>query len=109
MPLPPQFPVPPEQDHVAMLQSVRRSAYAIPSALGQGLRLLLSELLCQDPRCRPCHLHHFRAHLFFRGMSFDADVLRTQPAGFALGRQPLKGVPMGSAAFVEFDCDLGPP
>ncbi|KAM6464715.1 ribosomal protein S6 kinase-related protein isoform 2-T2 [Liasis olivaceus] len=104
-----QFPVPPEQDHVAMLQSVKRSTYSIPSTLGQGLRLLLSELLCQDPQRRPHHLHHFRAHLFFRGMSFNADVLRKQPADFALGWQPSKGAPVDAATFLEFDCDLGAP
>uniref|UniRef100_A0A8C6VG24 Ribosomal protein S6 kinase related n=1 Tax=Naja naja TaxID=35670 RepID=A0A8C6VG24_NAJNA len=85
-----QFPVPPERDHLAMLQSVKRSSYAIPAGLSWGLRLLLSELLCQDPQRRPCHLHHFRAHLFFRGMSFDADTLRKQPAGFTLGWQQLQ-------------------
>ncbi|XP_026547857.1 uncharacterized serine/threonine-protein kinase SgK494, partial [Notechis scutatus] len=102
-----QFPVPPERDHLAMLRSVKRSAYTIPAGLSRGLRLLLSELLWQDPQRRPCRLHHFRAHLFFRGMSFDADTLRKQPADFALGWQQLQRPPADPAAFLEFDCDLG--
>ncbi|XP_026576954.1 uncharacterized serine/threonine-protein kinase SgK494 [Pseudonaja textilis] len=102
-----QFPVPPERDHLAMLRSVKRSAYTIPAGLSQSLRLLLSELLCRDPQRRPCRLHHFRAHLFFRGMSFDADTLRKQPADFALGWQRLQSPPADPAAFLEFDCDLG--
>ncbi|KAL7976092.1 hypothetical protein Chor_009770 [Crotalus horridus] len=104
-----QFPVPPERDHVAMLRSVKRSTYAIPAGLSWGLRLLLSELLCQDPQRRPCRLHHFRAQLFFCGMSFDADILRKQPADFALGWQQLKSPPADADAFLEFDCDLGGP
>ncbi|XP_058019906.1 ribosomal protein S6 kinase-related protein isoform X3 [Ahaetulla prasina] len=102
-----QFPVSPERDHLAMLRSVKRSTYAIPAGLSWGLRLLLSELLCKDPQRRPCRLHHFHAHLFFRGMSFDADTLRKQPADFALGWQQLQSPPMEPAAFLEFDCDLG--
>ncbi|XP_034280400.2 ribosomal protein S6 kinase-related protein [Pantherophis guttatus] len=104
-----QFPVSPERDHLAMLRSVKGSTYAIPAGLSCGLRLLLSELLCQDPQRRPCRLHHFRAHLFFRGMSFDADTLRKQPADFALRWQQLQSPPMDPAAFLEFDCDLGGP
>ncbi|XP_032072049.1 ribosomal protein S6 kinase-related protein [Thamnophis elegans] len=104
-----QFPVPPERDHLAMLRSVKQSAYTIPAGLSWGLRLLLSELLCQDPQRRPCRLPHFRAHLFFRGMSFDADTLRKQVADFALGWQPLQSPPVDPAAFLEFDCDLGGP
>ncbi|XP_020659127.3 ribosomal protein S6 kinase-related protein [Pogona vitticeps] len=104
-----KFPLAPEKDHVAMLESVRRCGYAIPSTLGLGLRLLLCELLCQDPQRRLRYLHHFRGHLFFRGMTFDAEILRKQPVEFVLGLQRAQETRIDSAAFSDFDLDLTAP
>ncbi|XP_042298169.1 ribosomal protein S6 kinase-related protein [Sceloporus undulatus] len=104
-----KFPVPPEKDHISMLESVRSANYAVPPSLSLGLRLLLSELLCPDPQRRPRYLHHFRSHLFFRGMTFDAEILRKQPVDFVLGLQRAKETPMDSAAFSDFDLDLSAP
>nr|XP_008122074.1 PREDICTED: putative serine/threonine-protein kinase F31E3.2 [Anolis carolinensis] len=101
-----KFPVPPEKDHISMLESVKSCSYVIPSSLGLGLRLLLSELLCPDPQRRLRYLHHFRGHLFFRGMTFDAEILRKQPVDFVLGLQRAAETPMDSAAFSDFDLDL---
>lgn len=44
----PQFPVPPERDHLAMLASMNRCSYESPSSLSRGLSLLLSEV---TPSC----------------------------------------------------------
>uniref|UniRef100_A0A8D0DNR4 Ribosomal protein S6 kinase related n=1 Tax=Salvator merianae TaxID=96440 RepID=A0A8D0DNR4_SALMN len=104
-----KFPVAPEKDHVTMLESVSRCSYAIPANLSLGLRLLLSELLCQDPQRRLRYLHQFRAHLFFRGMTFDAEMLRKQPVDFVLGLRQARETPVDSAAFADFDCDLAAP
>ncbi|KAJ7309073.1 hypothetical protein JRQ81_008369 [Phrynocephalus forsythii] len=101
-----KFPLAPEKDHVTMLESVRSCSYAIPSTLSQGLRLLLSELLCQDPQRRLRYLHHFRGHVFFRGMAFDAEILRKQPVEFVLGLLRAQETPIDSAAFSDFDLDL---
>ncbi|XP_053131483.1 ribosomal protein S6 kinase-related protein isoform X2 [Hemicordylus capensis] len=104
-----KFPVAPEKDHMAMLESVKRCTFCIPSTLSLGLRLLLSELLCQDPQRRLRYLHHFRGHLFFRGMTFDAEMLQKQPVDFVLGWRRVKETTPDSAAFSDFDCDLGVP
>ncbi|XP_053222345.1 ribosomal protein S6 kinase-related protein [Podarcis raffonei] len=104
-----KFPVAPEKDHVSMLESVKRCSYAIPGTLSLGLRLLLSELLCQDPQRRLRYLHHFRGHLFFRGMTFDAEMLRKRPVDVVLGLRSPQETPLDSATFSDFDCDLVAP
>uniref|UniRef100_A0A8D2KQZ8 Protein kinase domain-containing protein n=2 Tax=Varanus komodoensis TaxID=61221 RepID=A0A8D2KQZ8_VARKO len=104
-----KFPAAPEKDHVAMLDSVKRCSYAIPPTLSLGLRLLLSELLCQDPQRRLRHLHRFRSHPFFRGMTFDAEILRKRPVEFVLGLQRAQDTPLDAAVFSDFDCDLTVP
>ncbi|XP_066492412.1 ribosomal protein S6 kinase-related protein [Tiliqua scincoides] len=101
-----KFPVAPEKDHVTMLESVKRCSYSIPFTLSLGLRLLLSELLCQDPLRRLRYPHHFRGHLFFRGMTFDAEMLQKQPVDFVLGLRRAKETTLDSAVFSDFDCDL---
>lgn len=42
--VPPQFPVPPARDHVAMLERVKESSYATPPALSPALSRLLAEV-----------------------------------------------------------------
>lgn len=69
--------------------------------------LLCFQLLCQDPQRRLRYPHHFRGHLFFHGMPFDAELLQKQPVDFVLRlRQAKDTVPDTSAAFSDFDCDL---
>ncbi|XP_019366521.1 PREDICTED: uncharacterized serine/threonine-protein kinase SgK494 [Gavialis gangeticus] len=81
-----QFPVAPERDHVAMLASVTRCSYAVPPSLSRALSLLLSELLCRNPLQRPRHLHHFKAHPFFRGVTFrDAGTSVTPVSAASAG------------------------
>ncbi|XP_025070386.1 uncharacterized serine/threonine-protein kinase SgK494, partial [Alligator sinensis] len=79
-----QFPVAPERDHVAMLASVTRCSYAMPPSLSRALSLLLSELLCRPPLQRPHHLHHFKAHPFFRGVTFDPQLLQKHAVAVAV-------------------------
>lgn len=102
-----QFPVPPERDHLAMLASVNRCSYESPGCLSRGLSLLLSELLCRNPLRRPRYLHHFESHLFFRGVSFDAELLQKQPVPCVVAARQAEATALGpSGAFADFDCDL---
>ncbi|XP_060115040.1 ribosomal protein S6 kinase-related protein [Heteronotia binoei] len=103
-----KFPVAPERDHKAMLRSVQGCSYTAPVTLSLGLRLLLSELLCQDPQRRLRYPHHFRGHLFFHGMPFDAELLQKQPVDFVLRLRQAKDTVLDTttAAFSDFDCDL---
>ncbi|KAL8198944.1 UNVERIFIED_CONTAM: hypothetical protein K2H54_030180 [Gekko kuhli] len=102
-----KFPVAPERDHKAMLRSVQGCSYTAPVTLSLGLRLLLSELLCQDPQRRLRYPHHFRGHLFFHGMTFDAELLQKQPVDFVLRLRQAKDTILDTTtAFSDFDCDL---
>ncbi|XP_054857819.1 ribosomal protein S6 kinase-related protein [Eublepharis macularius] len=101
-----KFPVAPESDHRAMLRSVQDCSYTMPLTLSLGLRLLLSELLCKDPQRRLRYPHHFRSHLFFHGMTFDAELLQKQPVDFVLGLRQAKDPVLDTVAFSDFDCDL---
>ncbi|XP_043355123.1 ribosomal protein S6 kinase-related protein isoform X2 [Dermochelys coriacea] len=102
-----KFPVPPERDHLAMLASVNRCSYESPSSLSRGLSLLLSELLCRNPLRRLRYLHHFESHLFFRGATFDAELLQKQPVDVVVAaRQVEQAALEPSLAFADFDCDL---
>ncbi|XP_037736442.1 ribosomal protein S6 kinase-related protein isoform X2 [Chelonia mydas] len=105
-----KFPVPPERDHLAMLASVNRCSYESPSSLSRGLSLLLSELLCRNPLRRLHYLHHFKSHLFFRGATWDAELLQKHPVDVVLAaRQAEQAALEPSVAFADFDCDLWPP
>ncbi|KYO37174.1 protein KIAA0100-like [Alligator mississippiensis] len=102
-----QFPVAPERDHVAMLASVTRCSYAMPPSLSRALSLLLSELLCRTPLQRPHHLHHFKAHPFFRGVTFDPQLLQKHPVAVAVAVPRAPETTLDAAvAFADFDCDL---
>ncbi|XP_059573231.1 ribosomal protein S6 kinase-related protein [Alligator mississippiensis] len=102
-----QFPVAPERDHVAMLASVTRCSYAMPPSLSRALSLLLSELLCRTPLQRPHHLHHFKAHPFFRGVTFDPQLLQKHPVAVAVAVPRAPETTLDAAvAFTDFDCDL---
>ncbi|XP_074830987.1 ribosomal protein S6 kinase-related protein isoform X2 [Natator depressus] len=102
-----KFPVPPERDHLAMLASVNRCSYESPSSLSRGLSLLLSELLCRNPLRRLHYLHHFKSHLFFRGATWDAELLQKYPVDVVLAaRQAEQAALEPSVAFADFDCDL---
>uniref|UniRef100_A0A8C3T526 Ribosomal protein S6 kinase related n=1 Tax=Chelydra serpentina TaxID=8475 RepID=A0A8C3T526_CHESE len=102
-----KFPVPPERDHLAMLASVNRCSYESPGSLSWGLSLLLSELLCRNPLRRLRYLHHFKSHLFFRGLPFDAELLQKHPVDVVVAaRQAQEAALESSVAFADFDCDL---
>uniref|UniRef100_A0A8C4VRB0 Ribosomal protein S6 kinase related n=1 Tax=Gopherus evgoodei TaxID=1825980 RepID=A0A8C4VRB0_9SAUR len=102
-----KFPVPPERDHLAMLASVNRCSYESPGSLSRGLSLLLSELLCRNPLRRLRYLHHFKSHLFFRGATFDAELLQKHPVDVVVAARQAEEVALESSmAFADFDCDL---
>ncbi|XP_042713970.2 ribosomal protein S6 kinase-related protein isoform X1 [Chrysemys picta bellii] len=102
-----KFPVPPERDHLAMLASVNRCSYESPGSLSRGLSLLLSELLCRNPLRRLRYLHHFKSHLFFRGVTFDAELLQKQPVDVVVAARQAEAAALeSSVTFTDFDCDL---
>ncbi|XP_069082285.1 ribosomal protein S6 kinase-related protein isoform X3 [Pleurodeles waltl] len=102
-----KFPVAPEKDHMAMLESVNQTTYDMPANLSSSLALLLSELLCRNPHQRLHHLHQFESHLFFHGVFFDPVVLQKYPVDFVVNIR--KSEPMALQeldGFCDFDCDL---
>ncbi|XP_007935748.1 ribosomal protein S6 kinase-related protein [Orycteropus afer afer] len=101
-----KFPVTAERDHLVMLASVTHCDYEIPAFLNQGLTLLLHELLCQNPFHRPRYLHHFQVHPFFRGVTFDPELLQKHPMNFVTEPQTTQPSPLESMPFKDFDCDL---
>ncbi|KAG3269596.1 ribosomal protein S6 kinase-related protein isoform X7 [Ictidomys tridecemlineatus] len=101
-----KFPVAAERDHVAMLASVTHCDSEIPASLNQELSLLLHELLCQNPLHRLRYLHHFQVHPFFRGVTFDPELLQKQPVDFVMKTQDTQPSPLESNPFKDFDCDL---
>uniref|UniRef100_A0A8B9SII2 Ribosomal protein S6 kinase related n=1 Tax=Anas platyrhynchos TaxID=8839 RepID=A0A8B9SII2_ANAPL len=112
-----EFPVAPAGDHVAMLERVNQSSYSSPPALSPALARLLAELLCHNPLRRLRYLHHFQDHPFFRGVTFDADLLQKDPVAVAVAPRPPAPPPPSPdpSTFEDFDCDLtatappGPP
>lgn len=130
--LAPQFPVAPAGDHVAMLERVNQSSYTSPPALSPALARLLAEvtlaprvggpqrglhrsasslrpqLLCHNPLRRLRYLHHFQDHPFFRGVTFDADLLQKDPVAVAVAPRPPAPPPPSPdpSTFDDFDCDL---
>ncbi|KAI6074344.1 putative serine/threonine-protein kinase SgK494 [Aix galericulata] len=127
-----EFPVAPAGDHVAMLERVKQSSYASPPALSPALARLLAEvaltpwvggpqrglhrsasslrpqLLCHNPLRRLRYLHHFQDHPFFRGVTFDADLLQKDPVAVAVAPRPPAPPPPSPdpSTFDDFDCDL---
>ncbi|KAL3971063.1 spectrin beta [Sarotherodon galilaeus] len=114
-----KFPVAPEPDHCSMLRKVRSFPYEMPLSLSSPLALLITELLCKTPSRRLRTLDRFQRQTFFRGSTFDLDLLQRQPMevilelrerpdraakarrGLTLSLQPLKGF--------DYDSLLSPP
>nr|XP_020018544.1 uncharacterized serine/threonine-protein kinase SgK494 isoform X1 [Castor canadensis] len=101
-----KFPVVAERDHIAMLANVTHYDSAIPASLNQELSLLLQELLCQNPLHRLRYLHHFQVHPFFRGVTFDPELLQKHPVNFVMETQDTQPCSSESMAFKDFDGDL---
>ncbi|XP_033833285.2 ribosomal protein S6 kinase-related protein isoform X1 [Periophthalmus magnuspinnatus] len=74
-----EFPVPPESGHIAMLNKVRQCPYVIPSTCSTALTILLTELLSKNPVNRLRNLDCFQMQAFFRGTSFDSEILQKTP------------------------------
>ncbi|XP_054482459.1 ribosomal protein S6 kinase-related protein [Anoplopoma fimbria] len=114
-----KFPMPPEHDHCSMLRKVRSFPYEMPLSLSSPLALLITELLCKTPTRRLRTLDRFKRQTFFRGTTFDLELLQRQPVevilelrerpdraakarrGLTLSLQPLKGF--------DYDSFLSPP
>uniref|UniRef100_A0A3B4AFV7 Protein kinase domain-containing protein n=1 Tax=Periophthalmus magnuspinnatus TaxID=409849 RepID=A0A3B4AFV7_9GOBI len=73
------FPVPPESGHIAMLNKVRQCPYVIPTTCSTALTILLTELLSKNPVNRLRNLDCFQMQAFFRGTSFDSEILQKTP------------------------------
>ncbi|KAL0973208.1 hypothetical protein UPYG_G00200350 [Umbra pygmaea] len=107
-----KFPVPPERDHCNMLRKVRVCQYSMPKILSPELALLLSELLCKNPAQRLNNLERFKRQTFFRGTSFDSQLLQKTPIELILElknhpdrpTKAMRGLPMDY--FQNFDCDI---
>uniref|UniRef100_A0A8C3CF01 Ribosomal protein S6 kinase related n=1 Tax=Cairina moschata TaxID=8855 RepID=A0A8C3CF01_CAIMO len=83
-------------------------SYTSPPALSPALARLLAELLCHNPLRRLRYLHHFQDHPFFRGVTFDADLLQKDPVAVAVAPRPPTPPPPSPdpSTFDDFDCDL---
>ncbi|XP_055736243.1 ribosomal protein S6 kinase-related protein-like isoform X1 [Salvelinus fontinalis] len=79
-----KFPVPPEPDHSNMLRKVRDCPYSMPKTFNPALTLLLTELLCKKPAHRLRSLERFKRQTFFRGTSFDSQLLQKRPVELIL-------------------------
>ncbi|XP_071620823.1 ribosomal protein S6 kinase-related protein [Heliangelus exortis] len=101
-----EFPVAPAGDHVAMLERVKQSSYESPPSLSPQLARLLAELLCHNPLHRLRYLYHFEGHPFFRGVTFDAELLQKDPVAVAVAPRPPDQPPPDPDTFADFDCDL---
>lgn len=106
-----EFPVPAEPDHSTMLSKVRQFSYVLPQTFSSALILLLTELLCKNPVNRLRNLDCYKMQAFFRGTSFDSQILQKTPVGFIL---ELRTHPDWTAKatrglsleyFDNFDCD----
>uniref|UniRef100_UPI003AB0514D ribosomal protein S6 kinase-related protein-like n=1 Tax=Centroberyx gerrardi TaxID=166262 RepID=UPI003AB0514D len=106
-----EFPVPPEPDHCAMLRKVRQFPYVMPNTFSPALALLLTELLCKNPANRLRNLECFKRQSFFRGTSFDSQILQKTPVEFILelkkhpdwAAKAMRGLSLDY--FHNFDCD----
>uniref|UniRef100_A0A8C7TSF7 Ribosomal protein S6 kinase related a n=1 Tax=Oncorhynchus mykiss TaxID=8022 RepID=A0A8C7TSF7_ONCMY len=99
---PTYFPVPPEPDHSNMLRKVRDCPYSMPKTFYPALTLLLTEVisyLCKNPAHRLRSLELFQRQTFFRGISFDSQLLQKRPVELIL---ELKNHPNRP----NFDCDI---
>ena len=72
----------------------------------RSLSSLCPQLLCHNPLHRLRYLHHFQGHPFFRGVTFDAELLQKDPVAVALAPRPPEQPPPDPATFADFDCDL---
>jgi uncharacterized serine/threonine-protein kinase SgK494 len=64
------------------------------------------QLLCQNPLHRLRYLHHFQVHPFFRGVTFDPELLQKHPVNFVMETQDTQPCSSESMAFKDFDGDL---
>nr|XP_015222822.1 PREDICTED: serine/threonine-protein kinase WARTS homolog [Lepisosteus oculatus] len=109
-----KFPVAPRPDHRSMLQEVRSCGYEMPDTFSPELGLLISELLCQNPMCRLRRLERFRKQPFFRGVTFDPQLLQKTPVCLILelkqrpDRPARAGRGLELDVFKTFDLDLTP-
>ncbi|CAB1347937.1 unnamed protein product [Coregonus sp. 'balchen'] len=107
-----KFPVPPEPDHCNMLRKVRDCPYSMPKTFNPALALLLTELLCKNPAHRLRSLERFKRQTFFRGTSFDSQLLQKRPVELILElknhpdrlAKAMRGLSMDY--FQNFDCDI---
>eukprot|EP00064_Thunnus_orientalis_P024489 superscaffoldBa00010582_g24784 len=106
-----EFPVPAEPDHSTMLSKVRQFPYVLPQTFSSALILLLTELLCKNPVNRLRNLDCYKMQAFFRGTSFDSQILQKTPVGFILElrthpdwtAKATRGISL--EYFDNFDCD----
>ncbi|XP_076002053.1 ribosomal protein S6 kinase-related protein-like isoform X2 [Genypterus blacodes] len=106
-----EFPVRPESNHCTMLSKVQAFPYLLPQTFSPALRFLLTELLCKNPAKRLCTLERFKVQTFFRGLSFDAQILLKTPVCFILdlrnhpdwAAKAMRG--LSSDCFHDFDFD----
>ncbi|XP_020359333.1 ribosomal protein S6 kinase-related protein [Oncorhynchus kisutch] len=107
-----KFPVPPEPDHSNMLRKVIDCPYSMPKTFYPALTLLLTELLCKNPAHRLRSLELFQRQTFFRGTSFDSQLLQKRPVELILELKnhpdrpaiAMRGLSMDG--FQNFDCDI---
>ncbi|XP_018520905.1 ribosomal protein S6 kinase-related protein [Lates calcarifer] len=106
-----QFPVAAEPDHSSMLKKVREFLYVLPNTFSSALTLLLTELLCKSPVNRLRNLECFQMQPFFRGTSFDSQILQKTPVEFILklrshpdwAAKAMRGLSLDY--FDNFDCE----
>ncbi|XP_048016211.1 ribosomal protein S6 kinase-related protein isoform X2 [Megalobrama amblycephala] len=106
------FPLPAEADHCSMMTRVSEYPYDMPASLSPALAFLLIELLCKIPMRRLRCLEHFQSQKFFRGMSFDSQMLQNHPIKPILelknhpdrSERSMRG--LSSDLLQNFECDL---
>ncbi|KAK7156234.1 hypothetical protein R3I94_006345 [Phoxinus phoxinus] len=106
------FPLPAEPDHCSMMNRVSEHSYDMPANLSPALAFLLIELLCKFPTRRLRCLEHFQSQKFFRGMSFDSQLLQKRPIKPILelknhperSERSMRG--LSSDLLQNFECDL---
>ncbi|KAG7484804.1 hypothetical protein MATL_G00054210 [Megalops atlanticus] len=107
-----EFPLPAEPDHCSMLRRVRSYPYEMPKTFSPPLALLLTELLCKTPVRRLRTLERFERQTFFRGTSFDSQLLQKTPMELILELKDHPDRPAKAQrgltleTIQNFDCDL---
>ncbi|XP_051904050.1 ribosomal protein S6 kinase-related protein [Hippocampus zosterae] len=112
-----KFPLPPEQDHCGMLRRVRSFPYEMPLSLSPPLAMLITELLCKMPARRLRTLDRFQRQTFFRGLSFDQNLLQRHPVEVILelkerpdrAAKARRGLSLQPFNGFDYDSILSPP